>query len=190
MDYFSPISGVELETKTFSKTVEFDARGKDIKVVSPIDGYISDVSRTTDGGKIKIQSGDSVLEFDKINPNVTYGQKVIKGVEIGRTIDKPLELTVFNKGSKVDVKSFLSGGVTPKLTDDGNNKYTSTYKSRTADDGKKITDFALVKGLGDVLYAPFKAIQSLAGRRSQKESEEERNNLINEEIERIKKLMK
>lgn len=187
MEYFSPVTGVELETKTFSKTVEFDA-GPDQPILSPVKGY-AEVNPSNKNIKI-ILDDKSSLSFDKVGKSsVTNGSRVKIGSQIGYTSDDPLELTVFDKkGSKMDVKSYLTGGLpaTGKGKDDNDtDKNRRYFKSNTSSDGKKITDYALVKGIGQALTAPFQILKNLS-----KESEEQKDNLIKEEIERIKNLMK
>lgn len=187
MDYFSPVKGVELETKTFSKTVEFDA-GPGQPILSPVKGY-AEVNPSNKNIKI-ILDDKSSLSFDKVGKSsVTNGSTVNIGSQIGYTSDDPLELTVFDKkGSKMDVKSYLTAGLplTGKEKDSNDfGKSRSSFKSSTPGDGKKITDYALVKGIGQAMYAPFHVLRSLS-----RESQEEKENLLNEEVERIKKLMK
>ena len=187
MEYFSPVTGAELETKTFSKTVEFDA-GPMQSILSPVKG----TAEVNPSNKNIIINGDdgSKLSFDKVGKSsVTNGSRVNIGSQIGYTSDDPLELTVFDKkGSKMDVKSYLTGGLpaTGKGKDDNDtDKNRRSFKSSTSSDGKKITDYALVKGIGQALTAPFQILKNLS-----KESEEQKDNLIKEEIERIKNLMK
>ena len=187
MEYFSPVTGAELETKTFSKTVEFDA-GPMQSILSPVKG----TAEVNPSNKNIIINGDdgSKLSFDKVGKSsVTNGSRVNIGSQIGYTSDDPLELTVFDKkGSKMDVKSYLTGGLpaTGKGKDDNDtDKNRRYFKSNTSSDGKKITDYALVKGIGQALTAPFQILKNLS-----KESEEQKDNLIKEEIERIKNLMK
>jgi hypothetical protein len=186
MEYFSPVRGAELETKTFSKTVEFDA-GPMQSILSPVKGT-AEVNPSNKNIIIKGDDG-SKLSFDKVGKSsVTNGSRVNIGSQIGYTSDDPLELTVFDKkGSKMDVKSYLTGGLpsTGKGKDDDTDKTRSSFKSSTSNDGKKITDYALVKGIGQALTAPFQILKNLS-----KESEEQKDNLIKEEIERIKNLMK
>ena len=187
MEYFSPVTGAELETKTFSKTVEFDA-GPMQSILSPVKG----TAEVNPSNKNIIINGDdgSKLSFDKVGKSsVTNGSRVNIGSQIGYTSDDPLELTVFDKkGSKMDVKSYLTAGLpaTGKGKDDNDtDKNRRSFKSSTSSDGKKITDYALVKGIGQALTAPFQILKNLS-----KESEEQKDNLIKEEIERIKNLMK
>ena len=187
MEYFSPVTGADLETKTFSKTVEFDA-GPMQSILSPVKG----TAEVNPSNKNIIINGDdgSKLSFDKVGKSsVTNGSRVNIGSQIGYTSDDPLELTVFDKkGSKMDVKSYLTGGLpaTGKGKDDNDtDKNRRYFKSNTSSDGKKITDYALVKGIGQALTAPFQILKNLS-----KESEEQKDNLIKEEIERIKNLMK
>lgn len=187
MEYFSPVTGADLETKTFSKTVEFDA-GPMQSILSPVKG----TAEVNPSNKNIIINGDdgSKLSFDKVGKSsVTNGSRVNIGSQIGYTSDDPLELTVFDKkGSKMDVKSYLTAGLpaTGKGKDDNDtDKNRRSFKSSTSSDGKKITDYALVKGIGQALTAPFQIIKNLS-----RESQEQKDNLIKEEIDRIKSLMK
>lgn len=187
MEYFSPVKGVELETKTFSKTVEFDA-GPMQTIFSPVKGII-EVNPSNKNITIKGDDG-SKLSFDKVGKStVTNNSMVNIGSPIGYTGDEPLELTVSDKkGSKIDVKSYLAGGLplTGKGEEsDDTSSSRSSYKSSTSGSGKKITDYALVKGIGQALYAPFHLLKNIT-----RESKEKNDNLLNEEIDRIKKLMK
>lgn len=187
MDYFSPVKGVELETKTFSKTVEFDA-GPMQSILSPVKGT-AEVNPSNKNITINGDDG-SKLSFDKVGKSsVTNGSRVNIGSQIGYTGDDPLELTVFDKkGSKTDVKNYLTAGLPLTGKEKGSEdfgKTRSSFKTSNTSDGKKITDYALVKGIGQAMYAPFHVLRSLS-----RESQEDRENLLNEEVERIKKLMK
>jgi hypothetical protein len=189
MDYFSPVNGVEAEEKTFSKTVEFNPRSEST-ILSPVDGTVIDKR----GESIKIEGDDGhILTFDKVGrASVTNGSRVFKKrTVVGYTkSDDALELTIFNdKNSKVDVKKYLKGEIAPITT--GNDKTGSStgsklYKSTNVTDGKKISDYALVRGVvKDVALAPFTAFQALT-----KESVEESEKILKEQVERIKQLMK
>jgi hypothetical protein len=191
MEYFSPVRGVELETKTFSKTVEFDA-GPMQSILSPVKG-VAEVSPSNNNITIKGEDGSKLI-FDKVGrSSVTNGSRVNIGSQIGYTSDDALELTVYDrKGSKVDVKNYLTAGLPtiPKGEDDYGKEKGSSFKSYSPTGGKKVTDYALVKGIGQALTAPFQVIKTLTGGKLQKESDEETEKILKEQVDRIKQLMK
>jgi hypothetical protein len=189
MDYFSPVSGVEAEEKTFSKTVEFNPRSESA-IISPVNGTVIDKR----GESIKIKGDDGhILTFDKVGrASVTNGSPLTKQrTVIGYTkSNDTLELTIFNdKNSKVDVKKYLKGEIAPITT--GNDKTGSStgsklYKSQNTTDGKKVGDYALTKlFVKDLALLPFTAGQALMS-----ENADESEKILKEEIDRIKDLMK
>lgn len=197
----SPLLGVEPDSSFMSKTVKFNSpKGTSIK--SPIPGYVTaDVS----SGKVTVQSNEGTkVVFEKVG-TVSVGSSVGIGSSIGLTGDENLEFTVYNKnGNKVDAKDFLkntdpsifstvSDGNKPKDNPDKSSwldKYSEKETTSSAiEDIKKNPTWRFFSGIS---LAPFHLASNALGlnKSNTTESKKNKENIINEEIERIKKLMK
>lgn len=209
MPLSSPISSYEPESGFFSDSVTY-AAPKGTPIISPIPG---NVTVSSDKTIIVTSPEGTYVKFAKVGtPSVTNGSKVNAGSQIGYTGDEKLEFTVFDKSNKKKkVEKFLkdtdlatlsvAGGAAAgalvktakdglSLDDDKKPKETDLGIS-TAD--KKIdavdrAGFRLATGIG---LAPFHLTTKAFGldKGKQTESKIRQENLINEEIERIKKLM-
>ena len=211
MPLTSPVTGVEPDGSFLSDAVTYKVSPR-TPIYTPIPGSVSIGADKT----ITVRSPEgSYCKFVNVGtPTVTNGDKVTAGAQIGYAGDKPLEFTVFDKtNKKKKVEDFLkntdaaalavAGGVTAAVTG-------KDTKSNTEDDKKPketnlgidtndrhvdVTDragFRLATGIG---LAPFHLTTKAFGldkKGTQAESVNKKNKekLISEEIERIKKLMK
>ena len=210
MPLSSPISGYEPESAFFSDSVTYNAP-KGMPIISPIPGNVSVTSDKT----ITVTSPEGTyVKFAKVGtPSVTNGSKVNAGSQIGYTGEEKLEFTVYDKSNKKKkVEKFLSdtdlaalsvGGAVAAgplgKTDKVDSKSNDSDKSKGLDlgitptekpiDVKDRAGFRLATGIG---LAPFHLTTKAFGldKGKQAESQNRKENLINEEIERIKKLMK
>jgi hypothetical protein len=110
------------------------------------------------------------------------GNQVRQGEIIGSVGDSPIEYSVTDKsGSKLDVSKFLSGGFEPA-------KSKETTKEKKKEEKK--TDYEFKKEIPnpfmDALLSPF----SLLSKAFKKESIIMNDNLVKEDINKIKKLIK
>jgi len=193
----SPILGVEADTSLLSKTATFKAPPR-TPIYSPIPGSVIDADSRNK--TITIQSSEGTeIKFENVGTStVTNGSRVTMNGQIGYTGDDDLEFTVFDKkGSKVSVKDFLkntdpsifaAGGAALAATGSdsgtGKNKENTPYKPSKPQ--KDIKDYALTKIVTGLGLLP----QKLMGKAfNVAEGKEESGSVINEEVNRIKKLM-
>jgi hypothetical protein len=193
----SPIRGIEPDTSLLSKTATFKTP-LNTPIYSPIPGSVieADYRNKT----ITIQSSEGTeIKFENVGTStVTNGSRVTMNGQIGYTGDDDLEFTVFDKkGSKVSVKDFLkktdpsvfaAGGAVLAATgsDSGTGKTKETTPYKPGKPQKDFKDYALVRAVTGVGLAPF----HLMGKAfNVAEGKEESGSVINEEVDRIKKLM-
>jgi hypothetical protein len=196
MALISPIRGIEPESSAFSKTATLDAP-RNSTIISPIPGSVTEFD--PNNKTIVIKSPEqSEVKFEKVGSftaGLSVGSNISIGSPIGYTGNDKLEFTAFNKkGTKINAVDFIkntdpttlvAGGITPKGDDNTKSITSKSYKPSVPQ--KDIKDYALTKivtGLGLLS-------QKLMGKAfNVAESEEQKDNLIKEEIERIKNLMK
>lgn len=202
----SPINGYSPDSSFFGKTSTFSV-GEGTPVYSPIPGTVS-----IEGSTLKVVSSEQkyTLAFDKLNPRglkVVNGSNVTPGSLLGYTGPEKLEFTVYDKSkNKIDASNFLkktnlsdligAGAVGLGLTSNNTGKNKLTTDSGTSLKPsevpfKKVQDSPLFRAVTGIGLLPFHAASKIANIDSVSEGvSEEKENLINEEIERIKKLMK
>jgi hypothetical protein len=193
----SPIQGMEADTSLFSKTATFKTPPR-TPIYSPIPGTV--IEADAKNKTITIQSSEGTeIKFEKVGTStVTNGSRVTMNGQIGYTGDDDLEFTVFDKkGSKTSVKDFLkntdpsvfaAGGAALATTgsDSGKGKTKETTPYKPGKPQKDFKDYALVRAVTGVGLAPF----HLMGKAfNVAEGKEESGSVINEEVDRIKKLM-
>ena len=205
MPLISPISNYQPESGFFNDTVTYNAPSR-TPILSPIPG---DVSVETDKSITVTSSEGTSVKFENVGiPSVSTGSKVNIGTQVGYTGDEKLKFTVYDKSNKKKkVTDFLKNTDPATLAVGGGAAATAlatTGKEKESDKKLKETDlgistkdnyvdatdragFRLATGIG---LAPFHLTTKAFGLDKQNESQNRKENLINEEIERIKKLMK
>ena len=194
----SPIRGIEPDTSLLSKTATFKTP-LNTPIYSPIPGTVIEADAKNKTITIQDSDKNTKIKFENVGTStVTNGSQVTMNGQIGYTGDDDLEFTVFDKkGSKVSVKDFLkntdpsifaAGGAALAATGSdsgtGKNKENTPYKPSKPQ--KDIKDYALVRAVTGVGLAPF----HLMGKAfNVAEGKEESGSVINEEVDRIKKLM-
>jgi len=186
MKLSNPIPNGRTSTSYMSKTVEISSYNSDT-IFSPAQGTIVSSDKLKCDGNIKIEhfiDGETYYSnFCKVNKIMSFrGNQVRQGELIGTVGDFPIEYTVTDKGgNKLDVSKFLSGGFEPA-------KAKETTKEKKKEE--KTSDYKFKKDTPnpfmDALLLPF----SLLTKAFTKESVIMNNNLIKEEINKIKRLIK
>ena len=199
----SPIAGQEPETEFFGDSVSYNVPQR-TPIMSPIPG---DVTVSMDKKITVVSPEGTSVEFQNVGtPTVTNGSKVNIGSQVGYTGNEKLKFTVYDKSNKKKkVTDFLKntdpatlavggGAAATALTTTGKE---SEKKPKETDLGITTKDtnvdpteragFRLATGIG---LAPFHLTTKAFGLDKQNESQNRKENLINEEIDRIKKLMK
>ena len=120
--------------------------------------------------------------FCNVNRLMSFtGNQVRQGEIIGSVGDSPIEYSVTDKsGSKLDVSKFLSGGFEPS-----NSKETTKEKKKEETKTNYEFNKDIPNPFMDALLSPF----SLITKAFKKESVIMNDNLIKEEINKIKKLI-
>jgi hypothetical protein len=199
----SPIAGQEPETEFFGDSVSYNVPQR-TPIMSPIPG---DVTVSMDKKITVVSPEGTSVEFQNVGtPTVTNGSKVNIGSQVGYTGNEKLKFTVYDKSNKKKkVTDFLKNTDPATLAVGGGAAATAlTTTGKESDKKPKETDlgistkdnyvdatdragFRLATGIG---LAPFHLTTKAFGLDKQNESQNRKENLINEEIERIKKLMK
>ena len=199
----SPIAGQEPETEFFGDSVSYNVPQR-TPIMSPIPG---DVTVSMDKKITVVSPEGTSVEFQNVGtPTVTNGSKVNIGSQVGYTGNEKLKFTVYDKSKKKKkVTDFLKntdpatlavggGAAATALTTTGKESEKKPKETdlgiSTKDNYVDATDragFRLATGIG---LAPFHLTTKAFGLDKQNESQNRKENLINEEIERIKKLMK
>lgn len=199
----SPIAGQEPETEFFGDSVSYNVPQR-TPIMSPIPG---DVTVSMDKKITVVSPEGTSVEFQNVGtPTVTNGSKVNIGSQVGYTGNEKLKFTVYDKSNKKKkVTDFLKNTDPATLSVGGGAAATalattgkeSEKKPKETDLGISTKDnyvdatdragFRLATGIG---LAPFHLTTKAFGLDKQNESQNRKENLINEEIDRIKKLMK
>ena len=196
----SPIAGQEPETEFFGDSVSYNVPQR-TPIMSPIPG---DVTVSMDKKITVVSPEGTSVEFQNVGtPTVTNGSKVNIGSQVGYTGNEKLKFTVYDKSNKKKkVTDFLKNTDPATLAVGGGAALTTTGKESekkpketdlgisTKDNYVDATDragFRLATGIG---LAPFHLTTKAFGLDKQNESQNRKENLINEEIDRIKRLMK
>ena len=203
MPLISPISNYQPESGFFNDTVTYNAPPS-TPIVSPIPGK---ATVNTDKSITVTSSEGTSVKFENVGiPSVSTGSKVNIDSPIGYTGDEKLKFTVYDKsGKKKKVTDFLKntdpatlavggGAAATALTTTGKESEKKPKETdlgiSTKDNYVDATDragFRLVTGIGLPL---FNLTTKAFGLDKQNESQNRKENLINEEIDRIKRLMK
>jgi hypothetical protein len=190
-------------TKKDNNVLEFSSFKLD-NINSPFAGVVTDVSQTDCGGKVKLKhvfNGNTLYsKFCNVSTIlVSRGENVNGGEKIGKFGDKPVEYVLSDGGKNLNPKDFF-GEVESKKTETNKERTSKSSDYRTekkrgltvpqeiAIDAislplKMGKDFA--KGL---ISKPWQMLKDLPSNILPKKEGFERD--LNEEIERIKSLLK
>ena len=186
MKLSNPIPNGKMSNSMLSKTVEISSYNSDT-IFSPAQGTIVSSDKFKCGGNIKIEhyiDGNTYYSnFCNVNRLISFtGNQVRQGEIIGTVGDSPIEYSVTDKGgNKLDVSKFLSGGFEPAKAKETNKEKKKEEKT-SGYEFKKDTPNPFM----DALLLPF----SFLTKAFTKESVIMNNNLIKEEINKIKRLIK
>jgi hypothetical protein len=196
----SPIQGVNPESITQNKTVF--KLNSDTNVGSPVSGNVLDSDPGRCNGYVRLQGNDGYyIDLCNIESSVSSGTSVFEGQRIGQTKDKKLEMTIYNPQSKlISSDTYMAIGVaaatvaTGALTSTGDktNSSTTTLGSETPESmkTKRLKDYAGVRTIANLAMPQIAlASQLKSSVEGQKESIDEVDNLLAEEVVKIKKLM-
>ena len=191
--FIKPSSG---SMSTSGNDVEFDDSNLS-KIVSPYDGVTTKVSLTDCGGRIVIKhdlgSETVISEFCGVPTISTYtGERLSQGNKIGSFGLSPIKYSILDsRGNKLNPKDYFGKSY-------GDNK-TPKNKTKDTDVGYEKPSGRKTSILGDLamsaLESPLKYFgkeisQNFWPSRFKKESIDNSDNILSEEIERIKTLMK
>ena len=185
MKLSNPIPNGRNSTPYMSKTVEISSYNSDT-IFSPAQGTIVSSDKLKCDGNIKIEhfiDGETYYSnFCNVNRIMSFiGNQVRQGELIGTVGDSPIEYTVTDKsGSKLDVVKFLSGGFGGTKTKEIK-KEKSQEKKFDSTPQKEIPNPFI-----DILLSPL----SIVNKAFFKENIIGNKNLIKEDIDKIKKLIK
>lgn len=190
-NFIEPASGTK---KGSSKSFVYNSYSGD-RIISPYDGEVVSVSNTECDGNIRIKhSFDGKTIYSNFcgvgRSNVLSGQNVYQSKPIGSFGDKEIKYEVIDKdGVKQNISSLMSNQKSnTKNIDDKNEPKTEKpkpYGGKSSGIGSDIMKLALT--------SPFWAINKLADSAKIKKKpkpEEEPNDIVFEQINRIKNLMK
>jgi hypothetical protein len=202
MPLVSPISGGNPDSGFFSNDVTFNVP-QGTPILSPLSGEVDVTSDKT----ITITSPEGTKAvFKKVGtpaPGIYDGSKINAGSSVGYTGSEKLEFTAYNKGgSKLKYNDFMK--LDPVSLALGAGTALATTTTSDKDKGstgidlginpdrqrRSLKDSSLFKLATNIGLAPFHLVQNALNIGKQNESVDTKNNLLNEEIERIKKLMK
>ena len=173
-----------------SKTFIYSSYSDD-RIISPYDGEVVSTSDTECGGNIKLKhyfNGKIIYSnFCGVNrSNVLSGQNVYQSKPIGTFGDKELKFEVIDgNGSKQDINSLLKGSIDSKTFDKSEEKTSKKYGGTSTGIGSDLMKMVL----GSPSWAAEKISKSAEIKKKPK-PEEEPNDIVFEEIKRIKTLMK
>lgn len=175
-----------------SKTFVYNSYPGD-RIISPYDGEVISTSDTECDGNIRLKhnfNGKTIYSnFCGVNrSSVLSGQNVYQSKTIGTFGDKELKFEVIDgNGTKQDINSLLMGEkIDSKPIDKGNKeeKYKN-YGGKSSGIGSDLMKMAI----GAPFWAAEKISKSAQIKKKPK-PEEEPNDIVFEEIQRIKTLMK
>ena len=174
----------EIDSSILSKSIKLkDSPG--YKIIAPLDGIVSNV--TTNSIEI-VSELDSVryrIKFDNVE-NPTSSDRVRQGQAIGYFGSSEIEVTVFKNNSKIDAGNFFSSEIKTKSDEKPKiEKNDNKIKKYTNDELENFPELKLFSKIG---LAPFEFVHS-ALTNKKGPTKPSRSSNVNEELERIKKLM-
>jgi hypothetical protein len=155
-------------------------------VRSPYDGVVESVDVNYCGGNVKIKHivGNDVFHSNLCEVNritVNRGDNLRKGGSLGIAGDKDLKYSILNsRNQKVRLESFFNG-IDTKTSEKEKEKEKEKQKNKQSSYTSTFHD-SFIKSM----LFPFGAVEKLIGGKSKPVSE---NKILQEEIERIKKLL-
>ena len=191
--FIKPSSGSMSES---GNDVEFDDSNMS-KIVSPYDGVTTKVSLTDCGGRVVIKhdlgSETVTSEFCGVSTISTYtGERLSQGGKVGYFGSSPIKYSILDsRGNKLNPKDYFGKSY-------GDNK-TPKNKPKDTDVGYEKPSGKKTSFLGDLamsaLESPLKYFgkeisQNFWPSKFKKESTDDSDNVLSEEIQRIKTLMK
>jgi hypothetical protein len=214
MRFLNPIPNGKMDTSMFSDSVEFASYPSDT-IISPEDGVVISSDNYKCGGNIKIEhfiDGQTYYsDFCNVDRIMSFGgQRVRKGEIIGTVGDSPIKYTITDsRNKKQNVRDFIIGGMSSgvysKKTDDVSSdkvKDDTSKKEKNKKEDSKILSKGNYKNRRepsyyektgtmpnpfiDAMILPFHLLNSIR----MKEGVNETNDVLNEEVNKIKKLIK
>jgi hypothetical protein len=191
--FIKPSSGSMSES---GNDVEFDDSNMS-KIVSPYDGVTTKVSLTDCGGRVVIKhdlgSETVTSEFCGVSTISTYtGERLSQGGKVGYFGSSPIKYSILDsRGNKLNPKDYFGKSYgdnkTPKnKTKDINiNPEKSTVKKTSI-----LGDLAMSALESPLKYFGKEISQNFWPSKFKKESTDDSDNVLSEEIQRIKTLMK
>ena len=193
--FTEPFANTKMEKKNLSKTVEIDTY-KFANLHSPYGGEIIVVTPNECNGKLKLKhqvDGRIIYtEFCGVLSNLPTGGRVSQGEKIGKAKDDTVEMKIYD-GNMREISHtpfFIDVNTT---TDDSMDKKKNNKKIKV--DNEVGTDkLVLWNFFNDMMGKPIDLLHKVNPLSKQawtgkKESTEEKNSVIEEEINRIKKLL-
>jgi hypothetical protein len=203
MTFLNPVPNGKMKTSTFSNEVEFISYKTDT-VLCPFEGVVISTDKLKCGGYVKIEhfvNGDTYYSnFCNVERiMVFHGNQVKRGQIIGVVGDNPIQYSITNKyKSKQDVSLFLSGSLGTSNNSNKDDKKEKERKEKVKKEKEKkekdsLSNYNPKKSEGavnpfmDVLLSPFSLLSSAL--KLKKESVDDTNEILKEEISEIKKLI-
>ena len=186
--FISPSPNGELKQSSYSKTVSLSSYDND-KLVSPYDGTVVSSNNRCDGNlsiEHNVNGGTFYSDFCEIGRVIVgVGGTVKQGSTIGYFSDKDVSFSILNKNmSKQNVDNFLSGGQFKQEDKDPKTKEPKTKEPSEKSSEHRIggSDIFL-----DTLLSPVSLIHKALTHKPQKKKKDDK---LNENINRIKQLLK
>jgi len=203
MTFLNPLPNGKMKNSTFSNEVEFTSYKTDT-VLCPFEGVVISTDKLKCGGYVKIEhfvNGDTFhSNFCNVERIMVFpGNQVKRGQIIGVVGDDPIRYSITDKNkTKQDVSLFLSGSLG---TSNNSNKDDKKEKEKQEKDKKEkkkkeedpLSNYNPKKSEGavnpfmDILLSPFSLLSSAL--KLKKESVDDTNEILKEEISEIKKLI-
>jgi len=174
----------EIDTSIISKSVKLkDSPG--YKIISPLDGIVGNVTSNSIDIVSEVEGTKYKIKFDNVE-NPTSADKVRQGQTIGYFGSSEIEVTVFKNNSKIDAGNFFSSEIKTKTGgQEKKGKEEVKLKTYTDDELKNFPELKLFSKIG---LAPFEFVHS-ALTNKKGPTNPSRPSKMNEELDRIKKLM-
>jgi hypothetical protein len=201
MTFLNPVPNGKMKTSTFSNEVEFTSYKTDT-VLCPFEGVVISTDKLKCGGHVKIEhfvNGDTFYSnFCNVERIMVFpGNQVKRGQIIGVIGDNPIQYSITDKRkSKQDVSLFLSGSLGTSNNSNKDNKKEKEKKEKIEKvkkekDSLSTSNYKKSEGVAnpfmDVLLSPFSLLSSAL--KLKKESVDDTNEILKEEISEIKKLI-
>lgn len=194
-------------SKKSDKTIEFSSHSLD-SIVSPYQGVVTTVSTTDCGGKIKIKhrfnGKDLYSQFCNVPTIlVAKGETVNGGEKVGKFGSNPIEYALSDGSMNLDTKNFFGKSEKTKVDNAGKEKDKQDSYSTDFSKNPELTvahkmaldaiglPLNMAKDLaGDVVKPVWNMAKGLPSKLFPKGKNESYDISLNEQIERIKNLMK